>query len=92
MKRIDKVLLASFAPLTIFSTSTLLTSCSQEIHYNVFFKTKAMATDIYVVDASTLPTDLVVTLESLQGILAQEKAQIYISHCDKNDPEGLRDE
>lgn len=89
MKRLSKILLTSIAPITVITTTSLATSCGVTKHKAMFFKTPEVADTIYVVDASTLDNDVIVTLQSLQGILAQEKAQIYIKGADHTGEGGM---
>ncbi|MBQ0045754.1 MAG: hypothetical protein KBS35_02595 [Mycoplasma sp.] len=83
------LLLSTIAPLTILTTASLA-SCGKtheeeeedEIK-SVFFKTPAVARKVYVYDASADPdNDRIIMLESLQGILAQNQAQLYIKGAD----------
>lgn len=80
--KFNKALLVSFAPLTLLATSSLATSCEQSkqplIHDPVLFKTPKVADVIYTVDGWKFDSSVNTMLQSLQGILAQDEAQIFV--------------
>ena len=77
-------LLASLSSIGVIGVvaTTIATSCSNKEekveHTSVYWKTPKIADTVYTVDASKLSHSLWVTLESLQGILAQKEAKIFI--------------
>ncbi|MCQ2956885.1 MAG: hypothetical protein MJ233_03480 [Mycoplasmoidaceae bacterium] len=91
MKRLNKIFLTTIAPLTVATTASLATtSCSKQTkHKPVFFKTPSIAKTIYCVNGMELDDDLIVTLQSLQGILAQQQAQIYIFGADRKESRDI---
>ena len=52
-------------------------------HESVYWKTPKVARKIYTVDASNLRPEMKATLQSLQGILAQEEARVFVYTGDK---------
>lgn len=98
MKKIFKALLTGAAPLTIITTASLATSCGQlekhyepMVHKESFFKTKEVAKTIYAIDGSKWDGDMNTTLQSLQGILAQDKAEVFVYSGLKNRDEWFFD-
>lgn len=84
MKKLSKWILSITAPITVVSTASLATSCGKKIEYGtIYYKTPEFDKNNYVeIDAEHFSDDLIVTLESLQGIMAQKQAYIYIVHSD----------
>lgn len=77
MKKLPILILLTLSPVTAMVTSCSCSS-SQLAHKCLYFKTPAIANKIYTINASSLSNEMKTTLQSLQGILAQEKAQIFI--------------
>ena len=84
MKKI-KLISPLLATLIVASTPAIIGCSVKEvpIHTSVYPKTEKIASKIYTINRNTISDSMYVTLESLEGILAQTEARIFI-YCGDN--------
>ena len=95
MKKIKSLSTVSTIGVVATLVPSLATACSysnnQVEHTSVYWKTPKIANTIYCINGADLSTAMRITLESLQGILAQTEARIFIYSGDQDRDNWLYD-
>lgn len=100
MKTLNKLAIVASMPIACMTTG-MFTSCGcarrdvfsdiPSIHESAFYQTPSIANVIYTVSGLKADDPMMTTLQSLQGILAQTQAQIFVYSGNKRRDEWFKD-